>query len=179
MLKKAVLLLCSVLLATSLLAGVAEVRQHSHTSKDSLVLVQKDMLTWGPLAGGAEGQFKFKMGKKNLDVKIKASGLQPLTNYSLIYFLDPWPSQGLVCLCNAKTDGGGNLRAKAKANVDVLPIPSDANYPCGAKIWLVLTADVDCENQVMTAWNPESYLFQTQLVQFGNDVGVREGPPEN
>jgi hypothetical protein len=35
-----------------------------------------------------------------------------------------------------------------------------------AKIWLVLSSDVDCENAKMIGWNPTAYLFEYDLITF-------------
>ena len=47
-----------------------------------------------------------------------------------------------------------------------LPDSDDANYPDGAKIWLVLSDDYDGTNTKMTAWNPTEYLFENNLITF-------------
>ncbi|GAI83933.1 unnamed protein product, partial [marine sediment metagenome] len=35
-----------------------------------------------------------------------------------------------------------------------------------AKIWLVLTDDVDCEGNEMFGWNPTEYLFEGDVINF-------------
>ena len=54
-----------------------------------------------------------------------------------------------------------------------LPARGDANfaavYPSGAvgaKLWLVLSSDVDCNARQMIQWNPEKYLFEFNLINF-------------
>jgi len=32
------------------------------------------------------------------------------------------------------------------------------------KIWLVLAEDIDCENNEMTNWQPEEYLFEYDTI---------------
>lgn len=41
----------------------------------------------------------------------------------------------------------------------------------GAKIWLVLEDDVDCDNQTRTDWNPTEYLFENNGILY-NDKDV-------
>ena len=36
----------------------------------------------------------------------------------------------------------------------------------GAKIWLVLSSDVDCDMAYMIGWNPTEYLFEYDLINF-------------
>ncbi len=47
-----------------------------------------------------------------------------------------------------------------------LPDPKDANYPDGAKIWLVLSEDYDAAEKKMTVWNPAEYLFEYELITY-------------
>ena len=129
-----------------------------------------DYTLWGPT-------FKFSFeGKK----------LLPEKNYTLIYYADPWPGNGiggsLICLGNDKTtppkgkgkghgktgQKGGNI--EIHGNVDIgtsLPAPYDANFTAmlpsvavGAKIWLVLSDDVQCPTASaagkMLNWNTAS-----------------------
>jgi len=175
MLKSVALATAVAVLVTCMTATTALAKGGGKAGKIAIALVQKDPVTWAPVHGGASGEFKFELAKRQLKCKFKADLLQPKTNYALIYFPDPWPGHGLICLAAGVSDEGGFLKLKGRAEIDGLPIPSDANYPCGAKIWLVLSDDVDFDNHVMKAWHPESYLFQEALVNFSRDVEV-EGP---
>jgi len=47
-----------------------------------------------------------------------------------------------------------------------LPDVNDANYPDGAKLWLVPSTDYDSDTNSMTAWNPEDYLFECNLIRY-------------
>jgi hypothetical protein len=47
-----------------------------------------------------------------------------------------------------------------------MPDPADANHPTGAKIWLVLSSDYDSGSNSMTAWNPNEYLFEYNLIKY-------------
>ena len=52
-------------------------------------------------------------------------------------------------------------------SVDIGDLPDtlvDINE--GAKIWLVLSDDVDCGTKIMTGWNPTEYLFEGELITF-------------
>ena len=52
-----------------------------------------------------------------------------------------------------------------------MPAVYDDNYGSGAKIWLVLSGDVDCFHEYMTAWNPTEYLFESALIHFVDSDG--------
>jgi len=94
---------------------------------------------------------------------------------------------------------GGNLLIKGRKATGNLPADYDANWtPCGdgdpaaclfgavgAKIWLVLSSDVDCvgdkDKQIkskMVGWNPTEYLFEYNLInfQFVPGQGNGKGP---
>jgi hypothetical protein len=117
-------------------------------------------------------EFRLSFQGKNLD---------PVTPYTLIYYPDPWPGNNLVCLGSGTTNSGGNIQIHGKTRFlfeDApagLPLPYDANYipvepsgAVGAKIWLVLSSDVDCTEgaTLMSGWNPASYLFEGNLIVY-------------
>lgn len=131
-----------------------------------LALYEKDPATWEIIDGGALGKLnyfveegKFGFGAHKLD-----AGL----SYTLIYYPDPWPGNGLKCLGSGTTDGIGDINIKGTFDFTSIPIEGDENYP-GAKIWLVLTGDVDCEgtdgSTNMIAWQPAEYLFENNLIE--------------
>jgi len=112
----------------------------------------------------------------NFSSTFNAFGLVPNTGYSLIYAPDPWP-QGIgtsnadgtgtdpTVLGKGTSDGSGNLTISNEVNLGYdMPHPFDANYPTGAKIWLVLSADHN--DTQMTDWNPDQYLFETVLIHY-------------
>jgi hypothetical protein len=101
--------------------------------------------------------------------------LLPNTNYTLIYYPDPWPGEGLICLGGGKSNPAGNLALHGSVETGTsLPAQTDANYnpispsgAVGAKIWLVLSQDVKCgEGSLMINWNPGAYLFEYNLIVF-------------
>lgn len=104
---------------------------------------------------------------------LNAKGLSADTKYSLIYYADGWPGNNPGALIGThKTDGSGELTGitgSKELNMD-LPHPDDGNYAVGAKIWLVLASDHDGTG--MTAWNPDSYLFEGNVYIHYNDTGI-------
>ena len=63
-------------------------------------------------------------------------------------------------------NGGGNVHIMGSVETGDLPAEDDQNFPDGAKIWLVLSTDVDCAARLMILWNPIEYLFEYDLITF-------------
>ena len=112
---------------------------------------------------------------------LRAYGLQRNTDYSLIYYADPWPGNNpgaLIVSANTNWWGSLYLRGSTELNMD-LPHPDDANYappcacdPCpGAKIWLVPSSDYNADTKAMVGWNPSEYLFEYNSITY-NDTEV-------
>jgi hypothetical protein len=98
-------------------------------------------------------------------------------NYTLIYYPDPWPGNGLICLSEPTLSGSGgeiSMSGQVEINTD-LPIPSDDNFADGAKLWLVPSGMVDCTGQVMANWEDcPGILFEEDIAQnrvFYTDTG--------
>lgn len=137
-----------------------------------------DNRRWGQMKYNLLGpEFRFSFQGKNL--------LQD-TDYTLIYYPDPWPGENLICLGSGVSNGGGNLQIHGKTPILVGDVPSglptlnDSNFlpkeggsVVGAKIWLVQTSDVTCESPTgMIAWNPASYLFEGNPIIYQYDAGL-------
>jgi len=127
-----------------------------------LYLVEKDA-EWGIVSDGAWGKMNFK---EDMFV-FNAHGLTPGLEYSLVYYPDPWPGTGLKVLGAATADADGNVHIKE--DFDFMGISDgDANDATGAKIWLVLTSDLDISSDSttnsMTGWNPVEYLFEYNVI---------------
>jgi hypothetical protein len=140
-----------------------------------------DKHRWGRLSYSLWGpKFKFSFEGWKLSAK---------KNYTLIYYPDPWPGEGLICLGAGKSNKAGNLHIKGSSDIGtslpakVLNITgktdvADANFnpispsgAVGAKIWLVQTEDVDCGDGTskMLNWNPGAYLFEFNLIVYERD----------
>jgi len=117
-----------------------------------------------------EGALVFETMKTTFDFELDATGLVANTDYSLIYYADPWagdhPGAWIVTVT---TDGSGVISTTGSKNLAMnLPSEPDENYLNGAKIWLVLASDYDTNTQEMIAWNPDSYLFEHELVAYSD-----------
>jgi len=137
-----------------------------NSSTSHLYLNEKDPDTWEIVDGGASGKMKYSHEAADFSFVFNGHGLEAGMDYTLIYYPDPWPGSGLICLGSATANGGGNVHIQNTVDTGDLPTMNDENYPDGAKIWLVLTSDVDCMMQEMIGWNPTEYLFEYDLITF-------------
>lgn len=121
---------------------------------------------WNVIADGTFGRLDFGPSGDEFNYGFHAQGLQPTTNYSLIYYADPWAGDNPGALIATFTsDASGVINGAGSADLGMsLPHPDDANYPTGAKIWLVTSSDYD--GTKMTAWNPGNYLFETVVIKY-------------
>ena len=147
--------------------------QSGNSNTAHLYLREKDA-DWDIVEDGAWGKMKYNLSGPELCFIFNGHELEPGEDYCLIYYPDPWPGTGLICLgTGTGTDPdplavppclGGDVHIKGCVDTGDLPAADDTNT--GAKIWLVLCADVDCDNAVMTGWNPTEYLFEYDLITF-------------
>lgn len=110
---------------------------------------------------------------------IDAYGLDD-TEYSLIYYADPYPGNNPGCLIGeweAGSDGeihesdieeelGMSLPCEPDANItgDYSGAPNYYAHARGAKLWLVPS---DCYNEhEVTSWEPERFLFETDMITY-------------
>jgi hypothetical protein len=130
-----------------------------------LYLFEKDPETWNIVEKGAFGKLRyFEDGK----FVFNGHGLEE-NDYSLIYYPDPWPGSDLKIIGSAITNKGRNVHIMGIFDFtrENIPILNDDNYDEGAKIWLVLSDDINKdvpENKYMDGWNPNEYLFEYKLI---------------
>jgi hypothetical protein len=132
----------------------------------TLQLFEKNPDTWQIVKRGASGKLKFRSFGAEFQFMFHGHKLLPDTMYSLIYYPDPWPGYGLIIIGEALSDEFGNVVIRGSENIGDLPRNYDENYPDGAKIWLVLSSDIDHRSQCMMNWNPAEYLFENDLITF-------------
>jgi hypothetical protein len=135
-----------------------------------LYLYEKDSETWEIVEGGAWGKMKYNLSGPTFDFVFNGHSLAIGQDYTLIYYPDPWPGEGLICLGSGKANKGGNVHIIGSVDTGDLPNEIDENYPDGAKIWLVLTDDVDCDQAKMVGWDASAYLFEYDLITFEEKV---------
>lgn len=156
-------LLVSAVVALPLaLAGGSGAAGKSNTAL--LYLYEKNPSTWEIVPDGAWGKMQYNLSGPTFDFVFNGHCLTPGAEYCLLYYPDPWPGNGLICLATGTANGGGNLNLKGAADTGDLPAAADINK--GAKIWLVLSSDVDCVTGKMVGWQPTEYLFEAALITF-------------
>ena len=131
-----------------------------------LYLYEKDPVTWEIVDDGTWGKMKYNLSGETFDFVFNGHGLEPGYEYTLIYYPDPWPGAGLICLGSGTVNGEGNIHIAESENTGKLPAEEDENYLEGAKIWLVLSNDIDCGVSFKDVWNPTEYLFEGELITF-------------
>lgn len=126
---------------------------------------------WLIVEGGMWGKMKYNLSGPTFDFVFNGHRLPIGQEFTLIYYPDPWPAEGLICLGSGivvedeDEDGMGNIHISGSVDTGDLPIFGDAND--GAKIFLVPSSDVDCEGQVMTGWTgDDANLYEGALITF-------------
>jgi hypothetical protein len=133
-----------------------------------LELYQKDPVTWEKVQGGAEGQLIYNLSGSTFDFVFNGHDLDEGVDFTLINFKS-WSV--VICLGSGIADEYGDVHIADSVNTGDLPVVADEKYPDGAKIWLVLTSNVDCFNKKMISWNPTEWLFENNLITF-DDIDV-------
>jgi predicted ribosomally synthesized peptide with SipW-like signal peptide len=148
------------------------------------------IIDWNTVVGGGTsenwqgtyGFLTYNTKGSTFDYTFKAYKLTPTTQYSLIYYADPWPGDGNTHATGAliakfTTDGSGNI-GPVTGSVELgtdLPNAGDANFPGGAKIWLVPSTHYSTttpgQQGHMTAWSYSEYLFEFSLIKY-DDIDV-------
>lgn len=152
-----------------------------------LILENKDS-GWQPIADGTYGEFGYNLAGSTFDYAINVYGLEPETEYSLIYYADfedrftQWGGNNPGALiATMTTDENGNvcIPGSVELNMD-LPCSPDANisthnysgapdnyaHAHGAKIWLVPSDCYDAGAKKVDTWQPTRFLFETDLIWY-------------
>lgn len=125
-----------------------------------LYLYEKDSSTWEVVEGGAWGKMTYRLSGKNFSCVFNGHQLDPLTDYSLVKYTDPWDGDPLVVIAEGTSDEYGNVHFGWQAPVGLGNHGKDVP---GYKIWLILTADYTVDH--MTGWHPTEYLFEYDLIR--------------
>ena len=169
--KKYLILVLVVLLIGALTVGVlaGKTGQAGKSNIAHLYLYEKDPSDWSIVDGGAWGKMKYNLSGETFDFVFNGHGLVEGEDYTLIYYPDkdgnPWPREDIICLGSGIANAELDVHIMGSVDTGDLPDPLvDINE--GAKIWLVLSADVDCDACEMFGWNPTEYLFEYELITF-------------
>jgi len=137
-----------------------------------LNLYEKNPSDGSIVPGGAWGKMSYAREGPAFEFVFSAYQLRPGVSYTLIYFPDPWPAEGLICLATATGDSEGTVQVKGSVPIAHLPAKYDTSYPAGAKIRLVLSDDIDwgkggsLGRKRMRRWKPAQYLLEAKLINF-------------
>ncbi|MBA7541700.1 hypothetical protein ES705_34016 [subsurface metagenome] len=175
--KKYLILVLIVLVMSALIIGVPAAKEgkvpHGPAGGSNIAhayLYEKDSI-WDIVPEGAWGKMKYNQEGSTFDFVFNGHGLVEGEDYTLIYYPDktdnPWPREEIICLgsgiANAELDV--HIMGSVDTGTDLPAVWDDAEYD-GAKIWLVLSADIDCDDRVMSGWNPTEYLFEYDVINF-------------
>jgi len=182
--KKYIILVLIVLLISALFVGVLAAGPSKPAGKSNvghLYLYEKEddgSCDW-PIIDGAWGKMKYNLSGDEFEFVFNGHGLMPGEDYTLVYYPDPWPVVGLICLGEGTANAEGDVHIANSVDTEGdLPTEADDNADplkttycfgeTGAKIWLIPTSDVNCASQTMVAWNhaTDIYLFEEELINF-------------
>ncbi len=132
-----------------------------------LYLYEKAPDTWEIVEDGAWGKMKYNLSGSTFDFVFNGHGLEANTDYSLIYYADPWPGDNPGALiAGGTTNDESNIHLSGSVDLGMdLPHPDDENDR--AKIWLVTSSDYD--GSKMVGWNPTEYLFEQDLITYTDE----------
>jgi hypothetical protein len=156
----------------------------------TLTLENKDPDTWQAKPDKTNATLTYCIIGNEFGYKLEAFGLAPNTEYSLIYYADKYPNRfdpsqfggdnpgALIVegtttslgylLVSGSTELNMDLPSYPDANIDKYDYsvpPDNYAHPHGAKIWLVPSLDYNGVDK-LTAWHPENYLFETDLISY-------------
>ena len=165
--KKYLILVLIVLLIGTLTVGVlaGKTGQAGKSNTAHLYLYEKDAVTWEIVDPGAWGKMKYNLSGETFDFVFNGHGLEIGLEYTLIYYPDGWPGEGLICLGSGTVNEEGNIHIAESVDTGDLPAEGDTTPLGGAKIWLVLSNDINCDDQFY-GWNPTEYLFEDDVITF-------------
>ena len=163
---------------------------------NTLILDNKDSTTWQRITDGKYGVFTYNSSGPTLDWTLNAVGLTTGTDYSLIYFADPYPGNKPGALIWSGPTGTGTSISVPLTHTDLgmdLPTAPDSNMlvshaglpdsyttPLGAKIWLIPSVYYNSTTKSVIAWNPtveSSILYETNLILYTDTNKVTPTPP--
>ena len=126
---------------------------------------------WKIIDDDYQGTLNYNLTGPTFNYSFTGKAPQSNTDYCLVYYADPWAGNnpGALIGCG-QTDTNGDINLSGSPNLGIdLPDSADANFPQGAKIWLVTSSDYNSNNKTtgpMTGWTPADYLFETGLVTY-------------
>ena len=159
--KKYLILVLIVLVTSALFIGVLAEKPgnvpHGPAGASNIAhayLYEKDPVTWEIVENGAWGKMTYNQSGSTFDFVFNGHGLEVGGDYTLIYY-HSWSV--VICLGSGTADEYGDVHIGGSENTGDLT---------DAKIWLVLSANVNCGECKMSVWNPPKWLFEYDLITF-------------
>ena len=165
--KKAIAFLVIAAIVMSAVVGMAVAKKDGQAGKSNvahLYLYEKDPATWDIVEDGAWGKMKYNLEGPEFDFVFNGHGLEPNTEYTLIYYADPWPGTGGCDIASGTSNEDGDIHLADSVDIGTIPVDGDDNDE--AKIWLVLSDDYNADDDKMSGWNPAEYLFENNLITY-------------
>lgn len=120
------------------------------------------------------GTLEFDPSGCTFDFTLTAQGLPANTNYSLIYYADPWAGNHPGALIwSGSTDASGAISATGSPTIGTnIPDAADQNFALGGgKIWLIPSSAYDSATKTVIVWPyDQTWLFEYNLVKFTQEV---------
>jgi hypothetical protein len=111
---------------------------------------------WACDVDGAAATVAYTPEGATFHVQLAGTAPSDGVDYDLVYYPDPYPGNGLICLGSATSDGTTGAITIPWTSNDIgedLPIPSDTAPLGGAKLMLLPSAVVDCDGHATTGWS--------------------------
>jgi len=160
---------------------------------DSTLILENKNSSWGIISDDIQANLSYNSTGPEFEYSLTATGLQPTTGYSLIYYADKqdrltnWGGDNPGAFIEGFTtnNSGGynsgdksvnlgmNLPSKPDKNIDTYDYctGTDKYKTChGAKIWIVPSIDYDKSATKVINWNPTKFLFETDLIHYNYSV---------
>ncbi len=138
-----------------------------NSNKGHLYLYEKDPSSWEIVPEGKWGKMTYDLTGDMFDYVFNAHQMVVGNDYTLVYYPDPWPGKGLMCLGSGVANEYGDVHIKNAVATGDLPTGFDTNL--GAKIWLVETLDVQCEGG---AWSMVGSWKWNVLNTYNHEVEI-------
>ncbi|MDP2741324.1 MAG: TasA family protein [bacterium] len=115
---------------------------------------------WHVVADEKVGLLKYDSTALMFNYDFTGVGLNPATQYCLIYSKDPWSGGKKILIKKGMSDVNGKVSLVGSMDTGNLPYADDGNYPTGAKIWSLPCADYN-EGGQSIGWPPHNdWLFE-------------------
>lgn len=139
---------------------------------DDLVLENKNPTDWTVIEDGIQANLNYNPAGPLFNYYLTGTVGEGNTGYSLIYYADPWPGSNPGALIGTgASDSSGNIEFSGSAEFpNGIPVDTDANYPDGAKVWLLPSDCYDPDTNAVIKWQPGRYLFEYELITYQKTV---------